>query len=89
MGGRRRRLARPQPRGAAGLAGVLGNRDDHRGHGQLPHPGDDVDGLHAELAGAGVLHPVDEGRPGDTDHGTREFPTLDRDGNLLTFYCRS
>ena len=24
---------------------------------------DDVDGLHAELTGAGVLHPVDEGRP--------------------------
>jgi hypothetical protein len=50
---------------------------------------DDVDELYAELAGAGVLHPVDEGRPVDTDHGTREFPTLDRDGNLLSFYRRS
>ena len=49
---------------------------------------DDVDALYAELAAAGVLHPIDAGSPVDTDYGTREFATLDRDGNLLTFYRR-
>lgn len=47
---------------------------------------DDVDALHAELAGTGVLHPADTGAPGDTGYGTREFPTSDLDGNLVTFY---
>lgn len=50
---------------------------------------DDVDALYAELSAAGVLHPVDEGSPVNTDFGTREFATLDLDGNLLTFYRRS
>ena len=45
-----------------------------------------VDGLYAELAAAGVLHPADTGAPRDTDFGTREFATLDLDGNLLEFY---
>ncbi len=49
---------------------------------------DDVDGLYAELAEAGVLHPTDRGSPVDTDYGTREFATLDVDGNLITFYRR-
>jgi hypothetical protein len=49
---------------------------------------DDVDALHAELGAAGVLHPTDPGSPVDTDFGTREFATLDRDGNLLTFFRR-
>jgi hypothetical protein len=48
---------------------------------------DDVDGLYAELAAAGVLHPTDPGEPVDTDFGTREFATLDVDGNLVSFYC--
>jgi catechol 2,3-dioxygenase-like lactoylglutathione lyase family enzyme len=48
----------------------------------------DVEGRYAELAAAGVLHPVDTGSPVDTDFGTREFPTLDVDGNLLTFFRR-
>ena len=48
----------------------------------------DVDGRYAELAASGVLHPVDTGSPVDTDFGTREFPTLDVDGNLLTFFAR-
>ena len=47
---------------------------------------DDVDGLYAELAATGVLHPTDAGGPVDTHFGTREFATLDLDGNLLTFY---
>lgn len=47
---------------------------------------DDVDALHAELSAAGVLHPTDAGSPIDTGWGTREFATLDLDGNLLTFY---
>ena len=49
---------------------------------------DEVDALHAEMSASGVLHPTDRGEPVDTDHGTREFPTLDLDGNLLTFYRR-
>jgi hypothetical protein len=47
---------------------------------------DDVDGLYAELAAADVLHPTDRGEPVDTDFATREFATVDLDGNLLTFY---
>jgi uncharacterized glyoxalase superfamily protein PhnB len=46
----------------------------------------DVDALYAELQAAGVLHPVSRGGVDDTDFGTREFATLDRDGNLLTFF---
>jgi catechol 2,3-dioxygenase-like lactoylglutathione lyase family enzyme len=45
-----------------------------------------IDELHAELAGAGVLHPVSRDGVEDTDYGTREFATLDLDGNLVTFY---
>ena len=51
-----------------------------------------VDELYAELAAAGVLHPGDPCAPGpasgpsDTDFGTREFATLDLDGNLIEFY---
>jgi len=46
----------------------------------------DVDALFAELSGAGVLHDVSRGGVSATDFGTREFATLDRDGNLLTFF---
>ena len=46
-----------------------------------------LDHLYAELATAGVLHPGDSGAPRDTDFGSREFATLDADGNLLEFYC--
>jgi uncharacterized glyoxalase superfamily protein PhnB len=49
---------------------------------------DDVDALYGELSAAGVLHPSDSGSPVDTEFGTREFATLDRDGNLLTFFRR-
>jgi catechol 2,3-dioxygenase-like lactoylglutathione lyase family enzyme len=47
---------------------------------------DGVDALFAELQQQRVLHPVSEGGPVDTDFGTREFSTLDSDGNLLTFF---
>lgn len=46
---------------------------------------DDVDGLHEELRGKGVLHPK-AGHLKDTDFGSREFATLDRDGNLIEFF---
>jgi catechol 2,3-dioxygenase-like lactoylglutathione lyase family enzyme len=46
----------------------------------------DVDGLFTELEAAGVLHPAGRDGVQATGFGTREFPTLDRDGNLLTFY---
>lgn len=46
-----------------------------------------VDELYVELSRAGVLHPVDRGSPEDTEWGTREFATLDLEGNLLTFYA--
>jgi len=46
----------------------------------------DVDGLYAELQAADVLHPVSKDGVDDSDFGTREFATLDRDGNLITFF---
>jgi catechol 2,3-dioxygenase-like lactoylglutathione lyase family enzyme len=46
----------------------------------------DVDGLYAELQAAEVLHPVSRDGVGDTDFGTREFATLDQDGNLISFF---
>ncbi len=45
-----------------------------------------VDELFEELAANGVLHPVSKGGVDDTDFGTREFATLDLDGNLVTFF---
>jgi catechol 2,3-dioxygenase-like lactoylglutathione lyase family enzyme len=48
----------------------------------------DVDALFEELQRADVLHPVSRDGVDDTDFGTREFATLDQDGNLLTFYGR-
>ena len=49
---------------------------------------DDVDGLYEEYSGCGVLHPVSTDGLTDTDFGTREFATLDLDGNLITFFRR-
>ncbi len=48
---------------------------------------DDVDALYAELSLVGVLHPAEDGSAVDTDWGTREFATLDLEGNLLTFFA--
>lgn len=47
---------------------------------------DDVDALYAELGVARVLHPADTGAVTTTDFGTREFATVDHDGNLIEFY---
>jgi catechol 2,3-dioxygenase-like lactoylglutathione lyase family enzyme len=47
-----------------------------------------VDELYDELRSADVLHPVSMDGVGDTDFGTREFATLDTDGNLITFFER-
>lgn len=46
----------------------------------------DVDALFAELAAAEVLHRVSRAGVERTDFGTREFATVDLDGNLVTFY---
>ena len=46
-----------------------------------------VDELYAELRAKDVLHPVSRDGVDDTDFGTREFATLDRDGNLVTFFA--
>jgi catechol 2,3-dioxygenase-like lactoylglutathione lyase family enzyme len=46
----------------------------------------DVDALFQELKAAGVLHPTAREGVATTDFGTREFPTLDLDGNLITFF---
>jgi catechol 2,3-dioxygenase-like lactoylglutathione lyase family enzyme len=46
----------------------------------------DVDSLFAELQGTDVLHPVSRDGVTTTDFGSREFATIDHDGNLLTFY---
>ena len=45
-----------------------------------------VDELYEELKGQGVLHRVSENGVSDTDFGTREFATLDLNGNLITFF---
>ena len=45
-----------------------------------------VDELYAELTRSDVLHPVSRDGVSTTDFGTREFATLDLDGNLLTFF---
>jgi len=50
---------------------------------------DDVDALYAELKAAGVLHKVSRDSLQDTDFGTREFATLDLDGNLISFFHRA
>jgi len=46
----------------------------------------DVDALFSELEPKGVLHDVSRGGVSETDFGTREFATVDLDGNLLTFF---
>jgi catechol 2,3-dioxygenase-like lactoylglutathione lyase family enzyme len=46
----------------------------------------DVDGLYAEMTEAGVVHPASSGGVTDTDHGARDFATLDLDGNLVVFF---
>lgn len=45
-----------------------------------------VDELYEEMTEADVLHPVSKESVDDTDFGTREFATLDQDGNLVTFF---
>ena len=45
-----------------------------------------IDELYGELSARDVLHPVSRDGVNDTDYGTREFATLDLDGNLVTFY---
>jgi catechol 2,3-dioxygenase-like lactoylglutathione lyase family enzyme len=45
-----------------------------------------VDELYEELSARDVLHPVSRKGVDDTDFGTREFATLDLDGNLVTFF---
>jgi catechol 2,3-dioxygenase-like lactoylglutathione lyase family enzyme len=47
---------------------------------------DEIDDLYEELRPKDVLHPVSRDGVQDTDFGTREFATLDLDGNLLTFF---
>ena len=50
---------------------------------------DRVDELYRELRTAEALHPADTGNGAvDTDWGTREFATVDLEGNLLTFFER-
>jgi catechol 2,3-dioxygenase-like lactoylglutathione lyase family enzyme len=45
-----------------------------------------VDQLYDELRQSDVLHEVSLEGATDTDFGTREFATLDLDGNLITFF---
>jgi catechol 2,3-dioxygenase-like lactoylglutathione lyase family enzyme len=45
-----------------------------------------VDELYDEMRNADVLHRVSEDGVEDTDFGTREFATVDQDGNLVTFF---
>jgi catechol 2,3-dioxygenase-like lactoylglutathione lyase family enzyme len=45
-----------------------------------------VDELYEELSAADVLHKVSKEGVDETDFGTREFATLDPDGNLVTFF---
>jgi hypothetical protein len=48
----------------------------------------DVDALFRELQPRGVLHDVSQGGVDVTGFGTREFATVDLDGNLLSFFHR-
>lgn len=45
-----------------------------------------VDEIYEELRATDVLHRVSRDGVDETDFGTREFATVDRDGNLLTFF---
>jgi catechol 2,3-dioxygenase-like lactoylglutathione lyase family enzyme len=47
---------------------------------------DGVDDLFGEIGQGDVLHPVSREGVTTTDFGTREFATLDLDGNLVTFF---
>jgi catechol 2,3-dioxygenase-like lactoylglutathione lyase family enzyme len=47
---------------------------------------DGVDDLFGEIGRGDVLHPVSREGVTTTDFGTREFATLDVDGNLVTFF---
>jgi catechol 2,3-dioxygenase-like lactoylglutathione lyase family enzyme len=47
---------------------------------------EDLDALYEEFRRSDVLHPVAREGVSETDFGTREFATLDADGNLLTFF---
>ena len=47
---------------------------------------DGVDELYEELSPQDVLHPVSRDGVTTTDFGSREFATLDADGNLITFF---
>ena len=47
---------------------------------------DGVDDLFGEIGQGDVLHPVSREGVTTTDFGTREFATLDHDGNLVTFF---
>ncbi|MFL5932742.1 MAG: VOC family protein [Gaiellaceae bacterium] len=47
---------------------------------------DGVDDLYAELSAKDVLHPVSRDGVSETDFGSREFATLDADGNLISFF---
>jgi len=48
---------------------------------------DGVDDLYAELSAKDVLHPVSREGVSETDFGSREFATLDQDGNLISFFA--
>ena len=70
-------LERPVSTGAESfLAGTASCRIEVEG----------IDELYEELRAADVLHPLSREGVDDTDFGTREFGTLDLDGNLVTFY---
>jgi catechol 2,3-dioxygenase-like lactoylglutathione lyase family enzyme len=45
-----------------------------------------VDDLYSELSAKEVLHPVSREGVSETEYGTREFATLDQDGNLISFF---
>jgi catechol 2,3-dioxygenase-like lactoylglutathione lyase family enzyme len=47
---------------------------------------DGVDELYEELRAEDVLHPVSKDGVTTTDFGSREFATLDADGNLIAFF---
>jgi catechol 2,3-dioxygenase-like lactoylglutathione lyase family enzyme len=47
---------------------------------------DRVDDLYAEFEPRGGLHSGSSDGVSETDFGTREFATLDLDGNLVTFF---
>jgi hypothetical protein len=67
-------------------AGLLGAESFIAGTASFRVVVDGIDDLYDEMRSKEVLHSLSREGVDDTDFGTREFATLDQDGNLVTFF---